>query len=62
MDGNQKHVAKEGKLTTNRPFVLLITAQLISNVGDWLHLLALLTMVGLAAAKSQEAIAEVSYI
>ena len=35
------------KLTANRPFMLLISAQLISNVGDWLHLLALLTMVGL---------------
>ncbi|QSF45513.1 MFS transporter [Paenibacillus tianjinensis] len=35
------------KLTANRPFMLLMSAQLISNVGDWLHLLALLTMVGL---------------
>ncbi|MBY0010578.1 MFS transporter [Paenibacillus typhae] len=35
------------KLTANRPFMLLIAAQLISNIGDWLHLLALLTMVGL---------------
>ncbi|WP_246188215.1 MFS transporter [Paenibacillus tengchongensis] len=37
----------ETKLTANKPFMLLIAAQLISNVGDWLHLLALLTMVGL---------------
>lgn len=35
------------RLTANKPFMLLISAQLISNVGDWLHLLALLTMVGL---------------
>ncbi|KUP24782.1 MFS transporter [Paenibacillus sp. DMB5] len=35
------------KLTANRPFMLLIAAQLISNIGDWLHFLALLTMVGL---------------
>lgn len=36
-----------GKLTGNKSFMLLITAQLISNVGDWLNMLALLTMVGL---------------
>lgn len=37
---------KESKLTANKPFMLLIAAQLVSNVGDWLHILALLTMVG----------------
>lgn len=36
----------ESKLTANKPFMLLIAAQLVSNVGDWLHVLALLTMVG----------------
>lgn len=35
------------KLTANRPFMLLISAQLVSNVGDWLYFLALLTMVGM---------------
>lgn len=39
--------AHEEKLIANRPFMLLISAQLVSNVGDWLHFLALLTMVGL---------------
>jgi len=40
------------KLTTrmpllqNRSFVVLIVAQLISNLGDWLHILALFTLVG----------------
>jgi MFS family permease len=37
---------KESKLTANKSFMLLIAAQLVSNVGDWLHILALLTMVG----------------
>lgn len=37
----------DAKLTGNRPLMLLLGAQLISNLGDWLHLLALLTMVGL---------------
>lgn len=37
---------EESKLTANKPFMLLIAAQLVSNVGDWLHILALLTMVG----------------
>ncbi|HEY4430698.1 MAG TPA: MFS transporter [Paenibacillus sp.] len=37
---------KESKLTANKPFMLLIAAQLVSNIGDWLHILALLTMVG----------------
>ncbi|WP_379127741.1 MFS transporter [Paenibacillus sp. sgz500958] len=46
MENNQSVVQEPG-LTANRPFILLIAAQLISNVGDWLHILALLTMVGL---------------
>ncbi|UQZ34713.1 MFS transporter [Paenibacillus sp. PK3_47] len=38
---------QKGKLTANKPFMLLISAQLVSNIGDWLYFLALLTMVGL---------------
>lgn len=34
-------------LLRNRAYRTLITAQLISNLGDWLHLLALLTLVGI---------------
>ncbi|HEY2493844.1 MAG TPA: MFS transporter [Paenibacillus sp.] len=33
-------------LSRNRPYVLLMAAQLVSNLGDWLHFLALLTLVG----------------
>ncbi|CQR52236.1 MFS transporter [Paenibacillus riograndensis] len=47
MKENQENVTTAVKLTSNKPFVLLITAQLVSNIGDWLHILALLTMVGL---------------
>ncbi|WP_379158565.1 MFS transporter [Paenibacillus sp. sgz5001063] len=47
MKENQGNTASAVKLTANKPFVLLITAQLVSNIGDWLHILALLTMVGL---------------
>lgn len=46
-DQEQHQEVQSEKLTANKPFMLLISAQLISNVGDWLHLLALLTMVGL---------------
>lgn len=46
MEEQLAHDSKEGKLTANKPFMLLIAAQLVSNVGDWLHILALLTMVG----------------
>lgn len=35
------------KLTANRPLMRLLAAQLVSNIGDWLYVLALLTMVGL---------------
>lgn len=38
---------KEGALSRHRPFMTLMTAQLISNLGTWLYLLALLTLVGL---------------
>ncbi|CAH1214509.1 Enterobactin exporter EntS [Paenibacillus auburnensis] len=47
MKKSNNDVVQAEKLTANRPFMLLMSAQLISNVGDWLHLLALLTMVGL---------------
>jgi len=47
MEGEQQGSIQETRLTANKPFVLLVAAQLVSNVGDWLHLLALLTMVGL---------------
>lgn len=46
MEERLAHDSKEGKLKANKPFMLLIAAQLVSNVGDWLHILALLTMVG----------------
>lgn len=42
--GNDPTVAS---LLRNRAYRTLITAQLISNLGDWLHLLALLTLVGI---------------
>ncbi len=34
-------------LLRNRAYLALLSAQLVSNIGDWLYLLALLTMVGL---------------
>ncbi|MBB6023679.1 MFS family permease [Paenibacillus sp. JGP012] len=37
----------QGSLKQNRPFVTLMVSQAISNLGDWLHLLAILTLVGL---------------
>lgn len=46
MEEHHIHALKESKLTANKPFMLLIAAQLVSNIGDWLHILALLTMVG----------------
>lgn len=46
MEEHLIHDLKESKLTANKSFMLLIAAQLVSNVGDWLHILALLTMVG----------------
>lgn len=35
------------RLRSNRPFLVLMGAQLVSNIGEWLYLLALLTMIGL---------------
>ena len=35
------------KLIKNKPYQLLISAQLISNLGDWLSILAVFTLVGL---------------
>ncbi|OAB39830.1 MFS transporter [Paenibacillus glacialis] len=43
---NQAKLTTRMPLLQNRPFVVLITAQLISNLGDWLHILALITLVG----------------
>ncbi|WP_237391912.1 MFS transporter [Paenibacillus dendrobii] len=34
-------------MTRNRPFMLLMGAQLVSDMGDWMLMLALFTMVGL---------------
>lgn len=42
------NIAQEKKgLLHNRAYMSLMASQLISNLGDWLHLLALLMMVGL---------------
>lgn len=39
---------REGSgILQNRAYLALLSAQLVSNIGDWLYLLALLTMVGL---------------
>ena len=35
------------KLLKSRPYQFLISAQLISNLGDWLSILAVFTLVGL---------------
>ncbi|WP_434748153.1 MFS transporter [Paenibacillus amylolyticus] len=40
-------VEGQGELKQNRAFVTLMISQAISNLGDWLHLLAILTLVGL---------------
>ncbi|MBU5673538.1 MFS transporter [Paenibacillus brevis] len=43
-----KNEMKSGEgLLKNRPYVMLLTSQLVSNLGDWLYLLALLTLIGL---------------
>lgn len=39
--------AGQRPLKNNRSFVTLMVAQAISNLGDWLHLLAILTLVGI---------------
>ncbi|UNK19217.1 MFS transporter [Paenibacillus sp. N3/727] len=36
----------KGGLTRNRNYMMLMAAQLISNLGEWLYIIALLTMVG----------------
>ncbi|SDG43753.1 Predicted arabinose efflux permease, MFS family [Fontibacillus panacisegetis] len=43
----QKLTYSEKGLWRNRSYVALMGAQLVSNLGDWLYLLALLTMIGL---------------
>lgn len=46
MNQNVQENAKGG-LTRNRNFMMLLAAQFVSNLGEWLYLVALLTMVGL---------------
>ena len=46
MDPNLQGTVKGG-LTRNRNFMMLLSAQLVSNLGEWLYIIALLTMVGL---------------
>ncbi|WP_213508490.1 MFS transporter [Paenibacillus faecis] len=43
----QARIAAEGGLLQNKAYLALMASQLISNLGDWLHILALLTMIGL---------------
>ncbi|GIP28091.1 putative MFS-type transporter YfiS [Paenibacillus sp. J23TS9] len=45
MSGNT--VRNKEALMRNRPYMMLMGAQLISDLGDWLLMLALITMVGL---------------
>lgn len=45
--GNKSASREKSGLLQNRAYLALMSAQLVSNVGDWLYLLALLTMVGL---------------
>ncbi|MCH1639779.1 MFS transporter [Paenibacillus timonensis] len=45
--GNKSAGREKSGLLQNRAYLALLSAQLVSNVGDWLYLLALLTMVGL---------------
>lgn len=40
-------VNPKNTLFKNRPFVFLLSAQIISNIGDWLHILALFGLVAL---------------
>ncbi|KGP73252.1 MFS transporter [Pontibacillus yanchengensis] len=37
----------ESTLLRNKPFMTLMTAQLISSLGDWLSIVAIITMVGM---------------
>ncbi|WP_339835187.1 MFS transporter [Paenibacillus sp. FSL R7-0272] len=41
------NLAGQGALKQNRAFMTLMVSQAISNLGDWLHLLAIFTLVGL---------------
>lgn len=43
---NRVNLTTRMPLLGNRSFVVLITAQIISNLGDWLHILAIFTLVG----------------
>ncbi|MEF2966170.1 MFS transporter [Paenibacillus sp. M1] len=43
----QQTLGAEKGLLHNRSYLALMASQLVSNLGDWLHLLALLMMVGL---------------
>ncbi|KKO50831.1 MFS transporter [Paenibacillus sp. DMB20] len=43
----KKNDGREERLTGNRNFMMLLAAQLVSNLGEWLYLVALLTLVGL---------------
>lgn len=43
----RKNDGREERLTGNRNFMMLLAAQLVSNLGEWLYLVALLTLVGL---------------
>ncbi|MDU2240259.1 MAG: MFS transporter [Paenibacillus sp.] len=45
--GKKSAGREKSGLLQNRAYLALLSAQLVSNVGDWLYLLALLTMVGL---------------
>jgi hypothetical protein len=45
VDQNMPH--ERNGLLHNRAYLALLASQLISNLGDWLHLLALLVMVGM---------------
>ncbi|WP_052019673.1 hypothetical protein [Mesobacillus boroniphilus] len=48
-----------GGLLKNKGFITLMLAQLISSIGDWLSVIAIITMVGL---KWEASPMEVSFI
>lgn len=43
----QAQMQKNRALIHNKPYMALMASQLISNLGDWLHLIALLTLIGM---------------
>lgn len=43
----KNEIQSGGGLLKNRPYVMLLSAQLVANLGDWLYLLALLTLIGI---------------